>query len=154
MVVFIYFFSILFSECFPSPFCENCYPEPNNINPFLRMIDCNYWCRYLQGDPNQNFKCVLAITQKLCISDPMLVKPKCVWEAAVFSNFRKFVYIFQLFVYNFSKKLPPLKRILALPTWGQKSLISELQPFEKGNFDLGHPVPILFEIRFSKSIGF
>ena len=79
-------------------FFENCYAEPNNINPFLRMIDCNYWCRYLQGDPNQNFKCVLAITQKLCISDPMLVKPKCVWEAYNFFDF-------QLFVYNFSKKL-------------------------------------------------
>ena len=52
------------------------------------------------------------------------------------------------------KKLSPLKCILALLTLGQKSLISELQPFEKGNFDLGHPVPILFEIRFSKSIGF
>ena len=38
------------------------------------------------------------------------------------------------------KKLPTLKRILALWTWGQKSLVSELWPFEKGNFDLGHPV--------------
>ena len=34
----------------------------------------------LQGDPNQNLKFVLAITQKICMSDPMLVKPKCVWE--------------------------------------------------------------------------
>ena len=58
----------------------------------------------LQGDPNQNLKFVLAITLKLCISDPMLVKPKCVWEPSVFFNFQKFVYIFQLFVYNFSKK--------------------------------------------------
>ena len=32
----------------------------------------------IQGDPNQNLKFVLAITLKLCISDPMLVKPKCV----------------------------------------------------------------------------
>ena len=46
----------------------------------------------------------------------------------------------------FKKKLPPLKHILALPTWGQKSLISELQPFEKGNFDLGHPVDHFDEI--------
>ena len=38
------------------------------------------------------------------------------------------------------KKLPPLKRILALSTWGQKCLVSELQPFEIRNFDLGHPV--------------
>ena len=79
----------------------------------------------------------MAITLKLSISDPMLVKPKCVWEAVVFFNFRK---NFQLFVYNFQKKLSPLKRILALPTWGQKCLIPELQPFEIKNFDLGHPV--------------
>ena len=32
----------------------------------------------IQGDPNQNLKFVLAITPKICISDPMLVKPKCV----------------------------------------------------------------------------
>ena len=32
----------------------------------------------LQGDPNQNLKFVLAITLKVCISDPMMVKPKCV----------------------------------------------------------------------------
>ena len=76
----------------------------------------------LQGDPNRNFWFQMAITLKLSISDPMLVKPKCVWEAVVFFNFRK---KFQLFVYNFSKKLPPLKRILTLPTWGQKCLVSE-----------------------------
>ena len=40
----------------------------------------------------------------------------------------------------FKKSLPPPEHILALPIWGQKSLVSELQPFEKGNFDLGHPV--------------
>ena len=32
----------------------------------------------LQGDPNQNLKFVLAITLKLSISNPVLVKPKCV----------------------------------------------------------------------------
>ena len=80
------------------------------------------WCNSklgqtnLQGDPNQNSTFLTAITQKLSISDPKLVKPKCVWEAVVFFNFPKFVYIFQLFAYNFSKKLPFLKHILALPT--------------------------------------
>ena len=58
----------------------------------------------------------------------------------VFTNFRKFVYIFQLFVYNFLKKPPSLKHILALPTWGQKCLVSEIEQIEKVNFDLGHPV--------------
>ena len=38
----------------------------------------------IQGDPNQNLKFVLAITPKICISDPMLVKPKCIWGLSVF----------------------------------------------------------------------
>ena len=46
----------------------------------------------------------MAVYLKLCISDHILVKPKCVLEAVVFFNFRKFVFIFQLFVYNFSEK--------------------------------------------------
>ena len=52
-----------------------------------------------------NLKCFLAITLKLCITDPMLVKPKCVREAYNFFDFQLFVYNFQLVVYNFSKKL-------------------------------------------------
>ena len=39
------------------------------------------------GDPNQNLKLLLAIIQKLCISDPMLVKPKCIWEANIYFDF-------------------------------------------------------------------
>ena len=38
------------------------------------------------------------------------------------------------------KKLPPLKPILALPTWGQKCFESEAKSFEIPDFDLGHPV--------------
>ena len=38
----------------------------------------------VQGDPNQNLRFLLAITQKICVSDPMLVKPKCVWEAYIY----------------------------------------------------------------------
>ena len=38
------------------------------------------------------------------------------------------------------KKLPPLKHMLALPTEGQKCTQTEVQSFEIGNFDLGHPV--------------
>ena len=40
---------------------------------------------------------------------------------------------------NENKWRPP-KHILALPSWGQKCIFSELQPFEIANFDLGHPV--------------
>ena len=32
----------------------------------------------VQGDPNQNLRFLLARTLKICVSDPMLVKPKCV----------------------------------------------------------------------------
>ena len=38
------------------------------------------------------------------------------------------------------KKLPPLKPILASPTWGQNCFLSEAEPFEIPDFDLGHPV--------------
>ena len=38
----------------------------------------------IQGDPNQNPLFQKAVAIKLCISDPMLVKPKLVWEAVVF----------------------------------------------------------------------
>ena len=38
------------------------------------------------------------------------------------------------------KKPPPLKHILALPTWGQKCLVSAIEQIKKVNFDLGHPV--------------
>ena len=38
------------------------------------------------------------------------------------------------------KNLPLLKHISALPTWGQICILLEVQPFEIGNFDLGHPV--------------
>ena len=57
----------------------------------------------IQGDPNQNLKFLLAIILKLCISDPLLVKPKCVLEVYIYFDFQLFVYNFQLFVYNFSK---------------------------------------------------
>ena len=39
---------------------------------------------FLQGDPNQNFLFQMAMTLKICISDHILVKPKCVWHAQVY----------------------------------------------------------------------
>ena len=41
----------------------------------------------VQGDPNQNLLIQMAITLKICISYPMLVKPKCLWDAKVFLKF-------------------------------------------------------------------
>ena len=54
-----------------------------------------------------------------------------------------FIYIFRILQKSADtrKKLPPLKPILALPTWGQNCFNSEAEPFEITDFDLGHPVP-------------
>ena len=58
-----------------------------------------------------------------------------------FFTFRKTLYFFYFFkIFFYHKKLPLLKHISALPTWGQKWTQTELQLFEIGNFDLGHPV--------------
>ena len=43
------------------------------------------------------------------------------------------------------KKLPLLKRILALPTKGQECLVSELFQFLSRTFDLGHAVVLLLD---------
>ena len=86
----------------------------------------------LQCVPFEKSQKEMAVALKQCIFDPMLVKPKYDWKAVVFFNFQKFVYIFQLFVYNFSKNMSTLKNILALPTWGQICTVSEQQPFVLG----------------------
>ena len=52
-------------------------------NIFLHCLH-KFLSEPIQGDPNQNLKSLLAITLKLCISDPRLVKPKCVLGAYVY----------------------------------------------------------------------
>ena len=47
------------------------------------------------------------------------------------------------------KKLPPLKPILALPTWGQTCFNSDSEPFEITDFDLGHPVLFISVLRIT-----
>ena len=42
----------------------------------------------IQGDPNQKLQLWMAVTLKVCISDPMLVKPKWVWWVSVFCEKR------------------------------------------------------------------
>ena len=51
------------------------------------------------------------------------------------------------------KKLPPLKPILTLPTWGQICMVSDRKPFEMKNFDLGHPVAHSVEYLIDVSFG-
>ena len=62
---------------FPSPFKSDSliYFEEGNLVPRL------------QGDPSQNLLIQMATTLKICISDPMLIKPKCVWEASIYFHF-------------------------------------------------------------------
>ena len=55
----------------------------------------------------------MAVELKRCAFDPMLVKPKCLCKAVDFFKFLKsenLITTSWLFVYNFSKNLPPLKR--------------------------------------------
>ena len=44
------------------------------------------YIKQIQGDPKQNCPFLRAITLKLRVPDPMLEKPKCAWEAVVFST--------------------------------------------------------------------
>ena len=58
-----------------------------------------------------------------------------------FFLFSKICLHFSAVCLQFSKKkLPPLKRILALPTWGQICTVSVLQPFLSDFFQMKHPV--------------
>ena len=76
-------------------------PYLSALLPALILISlCMAWV--LQGDPNQNLGFQMTIAVKQSISDPTLIKPKCVWEAVVYFNFLTTFAIFS-FVFNFSK---------------------------------------------------
>ena len=85
-------------------------------------------------DPNQNLKFVLAITLKVCISDPMLVKPKCVWEVKVFYFSAVCLQFFKKKNFHLSNTFwlyQPRVRNAYFQNYSQKRI---------SNFDLGHPV--------------
>ena len=52
------------------------------VKSLWRTVKRGIWL--VQGDPNQNPLFQKAVALKLCISDPMLVKPKLVWDTVVF----------------------------------------------------------------------
>ena len=56
-----------------------------------------------------------------------------------FFQFSKIILHFSAVCLQLFKKNLHLSHILALPTWGQKCLVSEIEQIEKVNFDLGHP---------------
>ena len=72
---------------------------------------------------------------------PYVGKAKMCFEGlSLFWFFSCLFTIFSCLFTIFQNKLRPFKRTLALPTWGQKSIFSELWSFEVANFDLGHSV--------------
>ena len=85
----------------------------------------NWMVIYVQGVTVPFFTFQELITQKQSISDPMLVKPKCVWEAYINFDIPAVCLQFSTVCLQFSN-VRLLKRILALPTWGQKCIFSEL----------------------------
>ena len=76
----------------------------------------------------------MAITQKLCISDPILVKSKCFWQWNIYLKNCK-----QTADKNVNRCSIPLTT-LALPIGGQKCLVYESYLFNISKMDLGHPV--------------
>ena len=54
---------------------------------------------FLQGDPNQNPLFQMALRLNWSMSDPMLVKPKLVWEAVVFFQYQLIFAIFNLSIW-------------------------------------------------------
>ena len=70
----------------------------------------------LQGDPNQNLLFQFALSLKLSISDPMLLKQKYVSEVEVFLKNCKQTAEKCKQIFENRKNLPPLKHILVLLT--------------------------------------
>ena len=99
----------------------------------------------VQGDPNQNSPFLRAMTQKLSISDHKLLKPKCVWEAVFFFQYSKVFYIFQLFVYNFSKKTTASQKHFGFTNLGSEMLIFWVIALRKGEFWFGSPCTYLWK---------
>ena len=96
--------------------------------------------RQIQGVPFTIYPKEMAVALKWCIFDPMLVKPKCVWEVADFLKNCKQTAEKCKQIFENWKNLPHLKHILALPTWGQICTISELQPLISNFFQMVPPV--------------
>ena len=84
----------------------------------------------LQGVSFEILLFQMALPLKWFNFDSMFQSKNVFERRQIFLNCQTFVYIFQLFVYNLSNKLAPLKRILALPTKDQIRTVFLLQPLE------------------------
>ena len=99
-------------------------------------VTFNAIIEFVQGDQDPRLKFQITITQKLSISDPTLVKPKCFWQWNIYLKNCK-----QTADKNVNK-CSNSRIILALPMMGQKCLVSELKLFEISNLGFGHPVKL------------
>ena len=72
------------------------------IDPSLNSSE-TILLKNIQGDPNQSLLIQMAITLKIRISDPMLVKPKCVLEASIYFDFSAVCLQFSAVCLQFSK---------------------------------------------------
>ena len=89
----------------------------------------------------------MIVELKRCKFDLMLVKPKCVWEVVDFlKNWEQTAEDCKQLFKNW-KNLQPLKRILALSTWGQTCTVSFLLPFTFDNFQSELPVSLLWLLK-------
>ena len=89
----------------------------------------------IQGDPNQNFPFKMAIILKLKLSssDPMLVKRKCVWEAAVFFfQFSKICFHFSAVCLQFFKTTATSQTHFGFINIGSKELSFGFTAISKG----------------------
>ena len=81
----------------------------------ISEIDISYLYKSTECDPNQKLLNQMAITLKICISDPMFVKAKM-----CFGGLHLFWKIVNKQLKNENKWRPP-KHILALTTWAMGS---------------------------------
>ena len=70
-------------ESIPSTVMENIIRTVDNAMDDTNTENIRKLYIEIQDDPNQNLLIEMAITLKICISDPMFVKPKWIWEAYV-----------------------------------------------------------------------
>ena len=81
----------------------------------------------VQGDPNQNLLFQMAISLEICISDPMLVKPKCVLGAYIYFHFSAVCLQFSAVCLQFSKiNIGGQNKFWLYHYGGQKNIFSEL----------------------------
>ena len=68
--------------------------------------------RNIQGVSFEILQFQMAVAQKLCIFDLMLVKPKCVWEAVVFFNVSWIFHQIEIYRWKMTKTFTKLRGLM------------------------------------------